>query len=66
MDNTISEVQICRGVRQGCVLSPTLFNLYPENVFQEALEGQKGIKVNGKPINNIRYTDNTAVAANLL
>uniref|UniRef100_A0A6P7GTA2 Uncharacterized protein LOC114341979 n=1 Tax=Diabrotica virgifera virgifera TaxID=50390 RepID=A0A6P7GTA2_DIAVI len=47
-------------VRQECILSPVLFNLYVENVFAEALEGTDcGIKVNGYPINNIRDADDT-------
>ena len=47
-----------RVLRQGCVLSPTLFNIYSEKIFEEALESSpKGIKINGETINNIRYAD---------
>jgi hypothetical protein len=65
VDNAMSEkVEIQRGVRQGCVLSPMLFNLYAETVFSEALnEETGGIKVNGLAINNIRYADDTLIMA---
>lgn len=53
-------------VRQECILSPAVFNLYSEAVFQKALEEiDKRIKVNGKRINNIRYADDTVLADNL-
>lgn len=61
---TTSDIQILKGVRQGCILSPLLFNLYSESIFQEALEDlEVGIRVNGKPINNIRYADDTVLLA---
>jgi len=52
-------IAIRRGVRQGCVLSPYLFNIYTEFIFREV--EQEGININGKNINNIRYADDTAL-----
>lgn len=66
-DLLTQEFNIAKGVRQGCVLSPMLFNVYVEKIFQLALDSvATGIKVNGKPINNIRYADDTAILANNL
>ena len=66
-DLLTQEFNIAKGVRQGGVLSPMLFNIYVEKIFQIALEGvDTGIKINGKPINNIRYADDTAILANNL
>uniref|UniRef100_A0A8D8VTC7 Craniofacial development protein 2 n=1 Tax=Cacopsylla melanoneura TaxID=428564 RepID=A0A8D8VTC7_9HEMI len=49
------EVKILRGVRQGCILSPILFNLYSEQIFKEALDNlEEGIAINGVQLNNIR------------
>lgn len=54
------DIEIKRRVRQGCVLSPILFNLYSEEILAEALnESQEGIVINGETINNIRYADDT-------
>ena len=53
--------QIGKGVHQGCILSPCLFNLYAEYVMRNAGldEAQAGIKIAGRNINNIRYADDT-------
>ena len=51
--------QIRKGVRQGCILSPCLFNLYAEYIMRYAGldEAQAGIKIAGRNINNLRYAD---------
>ena len=57
--------QIGKGVHQGCMLSPCLFNTYAEYVTQNAWldEAQAGIKIARRNINNLRYTDDTTVMA---
>ena len=57
--------QIGKGVRQGCILSPCLFNLYAECITRNAglEEAQAGIKIAGRTINNLRYADNTTLMA---
>ena len=57
--------QIGKGVRQGCMLSPSLFNLYAEYIMQNARlnEAQAGIKFSGRNINNLRYADDTTLMA---
>ena len=55
--------QIGKGVCQGCILSPCLFNLYAECIMRNAglEEAQAGIKIARRNINNLRYTDNTTL-----
>ena len=58
---TMDWFQIGKGVHQGCILSPCLFNLYAENIMQNARldESEVGIKITGRNINNFRYADTT-------
>ena len=57
--------QIGKGVHEGCILSPYLFNLYAEHIMQNARldEVQAGIKSAGRNINNLRYKDDTILMA---
>ena len=57
--------QIGKGVRQGCIVSPSLFNLYAEYIMRSAGldESQAGIKIAGRNINNLRYADDTTLMA---
>ena len=55
--------QIGKGVHQGCILSPCLFNFYAEYIMRNAEEAQVGIKIAGRNINNLRYADNTTLMA---
>ena len=57
--------KIRKGVHQGCILSPCLFNLYTENIMQNAGLGdsQAGIKIVGRNINSLRYADDTTLTA---
>ena len=56
---TTNQFQIGKGVRQGCILSPCLFNLYAEYLMRNAGldETQVGIKIAGRNINNLKYAD---------
>ena len=62
---TTDSFQIRKGVHQGCILSPCLFNLYAEYIMQNARldEAQAGIKIAGRNINNLRYADDTTLTA---
>ena len=57
--------QIRKGVRQGCILSPCLFNFYAEYIMRNSglEEAQAGIKIAGRNINNLRYADDTTLMA---
>ena len=62
---TIDWFQIGKGVRQGCILSPCLFNFYAEYIKRNAglEEAQAGIKIAGRNINSLRYADDTTLMA---
>ena len=62
---TIDWLQIRKGVRQGCILSPCLFNLCAEYIMRTAglEEAQAGIKIARRNINNLRYADDTTLLA---
>ena len=55
-------VNIARGVRQRCVLSPALFSLYTEMVMRK-VSHMDGLRIGGLNVNNIRYADDTAIVA---
>ena len=61
---TTDWLQIGKEVCQGCILSPCLFNLYAENMWNARLyEAPAGIKIAGRNINNLRYADDTTLMA---
>ena len=62
---TIDWIQIRKGIRQGWLLSPCLFNLYAEYIMRNAglVEAQAGIKIARRNINNLRYADDTTLMA---
>ena len=62
---TTDWLQIGKGVCQGCILSPCLFNLYAEYIMRNTgvEEAQAGIKIAGRYINNLRYADDTTLMA---
>ena len=62
---TIDWFQIGKGVHQGCILSPCLFNLYAEYIMRNAglKEAQAGIKISRRNVNNLRYADDTILMA---
>ena len=64
-DGTMDWFQIGKGVQQGCILSPCLFNLYAEYIIRNTGldEAQAGIKIAGRNINNLRYADDNTLRA---
>ena len=62
---TTNWFQIGKGVHQGCILSPCLFNLYSEYIMRNARldEAQARIKIAGRNIHNLRYADDTTLMA---
>ena len=53
-----------KGVRQGCILSPYLFNMYSEYIVRKVgFEDNIGIKIGGRAVNNLRYADDTTILA---
>ena len=62
---TTDWLQLGKGVCQGCILSPCLFNLYAEYIMRNdgLEEKQAGIKIAGRNINNLRYADDTTLMA---
>ena len=57
-------LSIGKGVRQGCILSPLLYNIYAEHIMREALHDWKGgISIGGRKITNLRYADDTTLLA---
>ena len=63
LPGTMDWFQVGKGVHQGCILSPYLFNLYAEYIMRNAglEEAQAGIKIAGRNINNLRYADDTTL-----
>ena len=62
---TMDWFKIGKGVYQGCILSPCLFNLYAEHIMRNDRldEAQAGIEISGRNINNLRYADDTTLMA---
>ena len=63
-DGEVSRVVVVEsGVRQGCVISPMVFNLYSELMMNKALENEEGIKFNGVSVTDLRYSDDAMSVA---
>lgn len=57
------KIKLGRGVRQGCCLSPTLFNVYSSEMLKECIDGVRGIGIGGKRVECLRFADDMAVMA---
>jgi hypothetical protein len=59
--------KIKKGVRQGCILSPVLFNLYAERIIRRAEmeDATEGVRIAGRTLNNLRYADDTTLMAGI-
>ena len=65
MQEYSEESDIGRGVRQGCCMSPLLFNIYAETMMTEAMEGiEEGVKIGGQLLKDIRFADDQGMIAN--
>ena len=57
------DIKVERGVRQGCIISPLLFNLYSEFMIRDAMQGVEGIRINEQNITDVRYADDAVLVA---
>ena len=62
-DNMTEWFKIGRGVRQGCCLSPTLFNIYMEDMVRKCWERNKGVKIGGRSVKSVRFADDMIIFA---
>ena len=62
-NNRTDSFGICKGVRQGCILSPHLFSVYTEQIMRDAKTEEFGISIGGRKVSNLRYADDTALCA---
>ncbi|KAI5700378.1 hypothetical protein M8J77_008043 [Diaphorina citri] len=63
-DGISNTFNVKKGVRQGCIISPILFNIFVEKIIAESIEKEeRGLKINGEVINNLRYADDTLLLA---